>query len=563
MRARLRSLFAIALAAVVALAPSHASAGPSLVPAESGTPVSIPDPALKRCLSEHLEVDSATTLTTTQLMSVEALYCDGAVDAATITNLSGIEHLVNLTSLMLPNNALSSVSLPSALSKLEFVDLTSNRLTSFNLPSTARDMYLVVVDDNQLNSLTVPQTLTSLRLFSAADNRLTSLSLPDSATHLEFLDLTGNQLTSIALPQTISSLSELYLDGNRFSSLESLPYVGHLDVFSATGQTVTLPDTRVGAGFPVDLTDRMYLPPATITGQQGVTVSDRQLLYTAAGTYRLAFSTPDGVFSGTVVQRAVALPLVWDQSPSGKFGDHSGDGIGDLFAINEAGTLLFFTGSTTGSAVFHHEGNNTWGGVTYLTQIPDMTGDVESDLLARRGSDQSLVVYANGGYGSARVIGKNWGGMDQIVPVGNLAGGSTQYIVARRASDGALFRYTLTRNGLTGIKHIGQNWNGMKQLLSVGDFNRDGLSDLLAIRQDGTLWAYYGTATGIGHARQVGRGWNNFVQAFSPGDLSGDGVRDLVGQRADGVVFTYANRGGSWGSARQIMTGTMTYRLMA
>lgn len=130
--------------------------------------------------------------------------------------------------------------------------------------------------------------------------------------------------------------------------------------------------------------------------------------------------------------------------------------------------------------------------------------------------------------------------------------------------DGALFRYTLTPNGLTGIKHIGQNWGGMKQILSVGDFNGDGRSDILAIRTDGTLWSYLGTTNGtIGSGKQVGRGWNGFTRAFTSGDLSGDGIRDLVGQRGDGAVFTYTNKQGSWGTPRQLLTGTQTFTLMA
>ena len=205
--------------------------------------------------------------------------------------------------------------------------------------------------------------------------------------------------------------------------------------------------------------------------------------------------------------------------------------------------------------------------MTYLAQIDDITGDKRSDLLARRGTDQSLWVYRALGGGSVsgwKQMGRNWGGMDQIVPAGNLAGGTTQYVVARRAYDGALFRYTLTPNGLTDIKHIGQNWQGMRQILSVGDFNGDGRSDVLAIRHDGTLWSYLGTATGtIGSGKQVGQGWNGFTSAFTAGDLSGDKIRDLVGQRADGSVFTYANKRGSWGTARNILNGTQTHMRMA
>ncbi|MGA4670171.1 FG-GAP-like repeat-containing protein [Propionibacteriaceae bacterium Y1923] len=248
-------------------------------------------------------------------------------------------------------------------------------------------------------------------------------------------------------------------------------------------------------------------------------------------------------------------------------GDHTGDRVADIYAIDGQGRLQFFAGSTTGGLTLLGQVGTGWGAMTYITQVADVDGDGRSDLLARRGNDNSLWLFRStgNGYLSAwKKVGQNWGGMDMIVPVGSLDGSSTQYVVARRASDGALFRYVMTPNGLTGIAHIGKNWNGMTQLLSVGDFTGDGRSDLLAIRGDGTLWMYAGApGANIASGRQVGRGWDGFALAFSPGDLSGDGRPDLVGKRNDGTLFTYVNRIGSWSPPRQIATGTQAYTLMA
>lgn len=248
-------------------------------------------------------------------------------------------------------------------------------------------------------------------------------------------------------------------------------------------------------------------------------------------------------------------------------GDHTGDGIADVFAVDEQGRLQVYAGSATGSLTHLGQVGTGWSGMDYITQVADVDGDGRSDLLARRSSDNSLWLFratGNGYLSSWKQVGKNWGSMDMIVPVGSLDGGSTQYVVARRATDGALFRYVMTADGLSQIAHIGKNWNGMQQLLSVGDFTGDGRSDLLAIRDDGTLWMYSGTATAsIASGKKVGQGWQGFVLAFSPGDLSGDRRGDLVGKRGDGEVFTYANNLGRWGTARQILSGAQAYTLMA
>ena len=267
-------------------------------------------------------------------------------------------------------------------------------------------------------------------------------------------------------------------------------------------------------------------------------------------------------FTATVVEPPRTKPKV-----TGVTGDHTGEGLADVYGVDGEGRLQFYAGTATGTFRYQGQVDTGWDDMTHIAQIADINDDRRSDVLARSGGDHSLWIYHGTGYGwlsARRQAGKNWGGMDQIVPVGSLTGNSTQYVVARRASDGALFRYTLTPNGLTGIAQIGWHWNGMRQILGVGDFSGDGRGDVLAIRDDGTLWVYLGTAAGtIGSGRQVGHGWNTFARAFSPGDLTGDKRFDLVGQRLDGTVYAYENKGGSWGTARRVMSGTQDWKLMA
>lgn len=289
---------------------------------------------------------------------------------------------------------------------------------------------------------------------------------------------------------------------------------------------------------------------------------------TVEGWHYVSWQTPGATTppNWNVPQDPIQPPRV-ETKVTGVKGDHTGDGIADVFAVDRAGRLQFHAGSRDGKLTYLGQVGTGWDGMDYITQVSDVDGDGRSDLLARRSSDDSLWLFratGNGYLSSWKKMGQNWGSMDMIVPVGSLAGGSTQYVVARRATDGALFRYVMTKDGLSQIAHIGQNWQGMEQLLSVGDFTGDGRSDLLAIRGDGTLWMYAGTASaGISAGKQVGQGWQGFVLAFSAGDLSGDGRGDLLGQRSDGSVFAYTNLVGRWGTAREVYTGAQDYLLMA
>lgn len=613
MRSRLGLVLFLALIASLAI----------ITPARADTAVTIPDANFKQCIAEALGVDEADPITDVQMATIPVLDCAGRG----IVDMTGWQHLVNvevldlwnnelttaaipasltnldtlylsdnqltsvtvpgaltnlatldlnnnkLTSITLPGtltnmstlhlagNMLASVALPATLTNLEWVELQDNRLTSITIPATLVNLFLLDLGTNKLTSITIPSTLVNLGALNLGGNQLTGIVLPGTLTDLGWLELQDNQLTSVTIPATLTSLEGVFLDGNKLADLSGLAWLPDW-VVDAFDQDLTLPDVAAGAPFTLPIRDHRG-QPVTVTPAPGVTVTGNTVTYAAAGTFTLDFVGSDG-YSGTITHKATPSTPTGN---SGVFGDHTGDGIGDLFAVDASGQLRFYQGSKTGAATYQGVRGTGWGSMTYLAQIDDITGDKRSDLLARRGTDNSLWVYRGLGGGAVtgwKQVGKNWGGMDQIVPVGNLAGGSTQYVVARRAVDGALFRYTLTPNGLTDIKHIGQNWQGMTQILSVGDFNGDGRSDILAIRNDGLLWSYLGTASGgIGAGRQVGHGWSTFTRAFSAGDLSGDGVRDLVGQRADGAVFTYQNKMGSWGVARQIMTGTQTFMLMA
>lgn len=412
--------------------------------------------------------------------------------------------------------------------------------------------------------LTLPNTWTKLRTLELWGNQITQLTVPNTLTSLTKIDVSSNYLTTFNLPTNLSQIRDIHVSNNGIGSLHqlsSLPAETHVFAFD---QTVRLPAVTVGHSYSL-ISRKRDGSNTSLTLPAGVTRTSSGLVYSKAGTYTISFDGTDTQnyttsFDGRFVQTA-SDPVVYPK------GDHTGDRIADLYAVDPAGALQFIKGSHNTNFTPAGQRGSSWQGMTHLTQVADMSDDGWSDLISRRGGDNSLWLYragANGYISGSKQIGWNWGGMDAIIPVGNLGGGSTQYVVARQSGTGKLFRYILTPAGLSGVTQIGQNWQGMRQFIGIGDFTGDGRADLLAIRTDGTLWAYAGTSNAtIGAATQVGRGWGNFRQAFSPGDISGDGRPDLMGQSGDGTLYVYNNNLGSWSAARKVMTGTLGYRLIA
>ncbi|WP_022911178.1 FG-GAP-like repeat-containing protein [Aestuariimicrobium kwangyangense] len=486
----------------------------------AATTVSVPDIELRTCVNDTLGQAANAPITDAQMRTLTTLDCFGA-----FSSITGLQYATNLVTLDLALGDLSG-------------------------------------------SLTVPKQWTKLKSLRMWGNRLTQVTIPGTLTSLREIDLSSNDLTSFTLPNTLVQVQQIDVSGNHIGSLHQLSWLPRETQVWAFGQVVELPAWTTGTAYPL-VSRRRDGSTTSLSLPAGVTRTPSGLVYAKAGSYSISFNGDDEThwttsFDGRFVQRVTTTSTT---APSGAKGDHTGDRIADVYAVDSSGALQFYRGSTSSGLTLVGSRGSGWSGMSYLTQVGDVSGDGWSDLIARRRSDNSLWLYkagAGGHISGAVQIGRNWGGIDQIVPVANLAGTATQYVVGRQASTGALYRYTLTPTGLTGITQIGRNWNGMRQIIGLGDFTGDGRADVLAIRTDGTLWAYQGTTQAtIGAGKQVGRGWTGFRQAFSAGDISGDGRPDLFGQRDDGTVYVYNNLVGTWSYPRVVMSGTQGFRLLA
>lgn len=255
------------------------------------------------------------------------------------------------------------------------------------------------------------------------------------------------------------------------------------------------------------------------------------------------------------------------------FGDHTGDGIPDVLAVDAHGRLTTYSGTRTGE--FKPYGTNGTGfdAFSAMVQIPDQTRDGRSDVLVRRRDNSALWLYRGMGNGylePVRQVGRYWSGMDIITPGFDMNGNGKQYLLARRSSDGALFRYEIRPNGLGEAQQIGRRWSGMKTIFSIGDITGDGRSEIIGIHKNGTMWTYQVRPDGsLYDGVQTGHGWGNFTRAWTNGDLDGDGRFDLLGQHVDGTVYSYRSLGlnaagkPQWGDKVKVMSGTQNFRLMA
>lgn len=93
-------------------------------------------------------------------------------------------------------------------------------------------------------------------------------------------------------------------------------------------------------------------------------------------------------------------------------------------------------------------------------------------------------------------------------------------------------------------RSIGAGWNADRSI-DGGDWDGDGLSDLMLIRNNGQLWLYPGRPNFTwGNARQIGNGWSGMDRIFGGADFDGDKRPDLLARRKEtGELYLYAGNG--------------------
>jgi hypothetical protein len=234
--------------------------------------------------------------------------------------------------------------------------------------------------------------------------------------------------------------------------------------------------------------------------------------------------------------------------------DWTGDGPGDVLAVNADGQLLSYAGTGSGLQAAQQVSGG-WGGFTAVLAPGDFSGDGKPDLLARNG-DGALLMYRGNGTGGwaggvAQTIGAGWAPFTALVAPGDFSGDGYPDVLARHA-DGTLSMYRGDGDGgwITGrAEKIGTGWQPFSAIIPAGDFDGDGHADVLAVN-DSALLLYRGNGAGGWGPKQgevVGGGWAQFTALTGGGDFSGDGKPDVLARRPDGALLLYRGNGaGGW-----------------
>jgi len=159
----------------------------------SSVVVDFPDPELEAAIRNAIGIQTRD-IHNTDLDELTDVY----VDPGRISNLEGIQHCTNLTSLELGHNQIRDISPLSGLTNLTFLNLSDNQIRDISplsgLTNLAHTLYL---SNNQIHDISPLSKLIHLTGLNLAHNQIRDISPLSGLTNLTGLELRDNLIDDI------------------------------------------------------------------------------------------------------------------------------------------------------------------------------------------------------------------------------------------------------------------------------------------------------------------------------------------------------------------------------
>ena len=171
-------------------------------------------------ISDLTGLEHATNLTTLNLYGdrVEGRL----INSNSVSDISPVAGLTNLTSLDLGYNSISDISLVAGLTHLTYLGLWGNNISDISPVVGLTDLTRLLLENNNISDISPVADLTQLDLLYLGGNSITDISPVAGLTKLTNLDLSGNNISDISPVAGLTNLINLGLGKNSIKDLSPL-----------------------------------------------------------------------------------------------------------------------------------------------------------------------------------------------------------------------------------------------------------------------------------------------------------------------------------------------------
>ena len=187
------------------------AAGAPITVTEMATLTSIAIQEQEKGVSDLTGLDHAINLTELYLY-----------DSHSISDISPVASLTNLTSLGLGGNPISDISPVAGLTNLTSLGLGHNQISDISPVAGLTNLTELYLWGNLISDITAVAGLTNLTSLGLGGNRISDISPVAGLTNLTGLYLEGNLISDISAIAGLTNLTELHLDGNSISDISAI-----------------------------------------------------------------------------------------------------------------------------------------------------------------------------------------------------------------------------------------------------------------------------------------------------------------------------------------------------
>lgn len=190
-------------------------------------PVQFKDPQLKTLVEESLGYFDPTPTDMLDLLDLESIRPETLPGG--ITDLTGLEHAVNLQRLWLREHEFSDISALAGMKQLTTLHLSNNNIADVSSLETLIHLtHLDLHGNHQISDLKPLTNLTHLKKLILRYNRISDIEPLQNMTSLTKLNLQANAITDISPLSAMSQLQILYLGYNDITDLSPLRSLNQL-----------------------------------------------------------------------------------------------------------------------------------------------------------------------------------------------------------------------------------------------------------------------------------------------------------------------------------------------
>ncbi len=180
--------------------------------------VTIPDSNLRAAIAAELGKASGDLITTSDMAALRSL----EARESNISDLTGLEHAINLTLLYLSDNSISDITSLSGLINLTQLYLKDNSISDISAVSGLTNLRSLHLGDNSISDITSLSGLINLTLLYLGGNLISDISTVSDLTNLRTLGFWNNSVSDISAVSGLTNLTWLSLPNNAVSDISAV-----------------------------------------------------------------------------------------------------------------------------------------------------------------------------------------------------------------------------------------------------------------------------------------------------------------------------------------------------